>query len=108
MKEQLMRQIIAKQDELLNIYSDYVIGNEFEGFDWAKDFRNPANKCIAELAALKKQLKQAEAEVTEYELETLKLTPIPSGWICPRCQKVHSWLSMTCDCEPKTVTSTTY
>ena len=57
MKETLMRQVIAKQDELLNIYSDYVIGNEFEGFDWAKDFRNPANKCIAELAALKKQLK---------------------------------------------------
>ena len=30
------------------------------------------------------------------------------AWICPRCQKVHSWLSMTCDCEPKTITSTTY
>jgi hypothetical protein len=30
------------------------------------------------------------------------------AWICPRCGKVHSWLSMTCDCEPKTVTSTTY
>jgi len=30
------------------------------------------------------------------------------GWICPRCQKVHSWLSMTCDCEPKTITSITY
>lgn len=30
------------------------------------------------------------------------------GWICPRCQKVHSWLSITCDCEPKTITSITY
>lgn len=30
------------------------------------------------------------------------------AWICPRCGKVHSWLSMTCDCEPKTITSITY
>lgn len=25
-------------------------------------------------------------------------------WICPRCQKVHSDLSMTCDCPPPTYT----
>jgi hypothetical protein len=30
------------------------------------------------------------------------------GWICPRCQKVHSWLSMTCDCPPNTITRTSY
>lgn len=109
MKEKIMRQVIAKQDELLNIYSDYVIGvaNEFEGFDRGKDFCNPANKCITELASLKKQLKKAESVVTEYKLETLKLTPIPSGWICPRCQKVHSWMVQHCDCLPNVITAST-
>jgi hypothetical protein len=29
------------------------------------------------------------------------------GWICPRCGKVHSWLSMECDCPPKIITYTT-
>lgn len=29
------------------------------------------------------------------------------GWICPRCQKVHSWLSMTCDCPPNVITAST-
>ena len=85
MKEQLMRQIIAKQDELLNIYSDYVIGNECEGFDWAKDFRNPANKCIAELAALKKQLKQAESEPKE-------LVEIIEEEKCSRCKDISDEL----------------
>ena len=52
----------------------------------------------------REQLEQAEAET---EIAEIKSTPIPSGWICPRCQKVHSWLDMTCDCEPKTIISTT-
>lgn len=30
------------------------------------------------------------------------------GWICPRCQKVHSWFDMTCDCPPNTITRTSY
>ena len=28
----------------------------------------------------------------------------PVGWICPRCHKVHSPYSMTCDCLPQTGT----
>ena len=104
MKETLMRQIIAKHEELLNIYSDHVIAHELEGYDWNLSFRDPANKAIEELADLNEQLKQAEVES---EVAEIKSTPIPSGWICPRCQKVHNWLDMTCDCEPKTIISTT-
>lgn len=28
-----------------------------------------------------------------------------TGWLCPRCQKVHSPYSTTCDCVPQTITS---
>lgn len=31
--------------------------------------------------------------------------PNNTGWLCPRCQKVHSPYSTTCDCKPQTVTS---
>ena len=102
MKE-LMRQIIVKQDELLRIYSDHVIAHELEGYDWNLSFRDPANKAIEELADLNEQLKQAEAE----PVAEIKSVSIPVGWICPRCGKVHSWLSMECDCPPKTITSST-
>lgn len=30
------------------------------------------------------------------------------GWECPRCHKIHSYLDMTCDCPPRTITKTTY
>lgn len=28
-----------------------------------------------------------------------------TGWLCPRCQKVHSPYSTTCDCKPQAITS---
>ena len=28
------------------------------------------------------------------------------GWICPRCQKVHSPFDLTCDCPPPYIVST--
>ena len=28
------------------------------------------------------------------------------GWICPRCQKVHSPFSLICDCPPHYIVST--
>jgi len=37
----------------------------------------------------------------------IKTTPIPSGWICPRCQKVHSWMVQSCDCPPNVITAST-
>jgi hypothetical protein len=51
---------------------------------------------------------EALDQLEKAEIAEIKATPMPSGWICPRCQKVHSWLSMSCDCEPNTITSTTY
>ena len=104
MKETLMRQIIAKHEELLNIYSDHVIAHELEGYDWNLSFRDPANKAIEELADLNEQLKQAEVES---EVAEIKSTPIPSGWICPRCQKVHNWMVQSCDCYPSVITAST-
>ena len=41
------------------------------------------------------------------ELAAIKLTPIPSGWICPRCHKVHSWMVLSCDCYPSVITAST-
>ena len=29
-------------------------------------------------------------------------------WMCPRCYKIHSYLKTSCDCDPNTITSTTY
>ena len=97
MKEQLMRQIIAKQDDIIYLLS---LNDAF--------FNVRIAVLNEEVTVLKADLKQVESEVTEYELETLKTTPIPSGWICPRCQKVHNWMVQSCDCPPNTITVTTY
>lgn len=43
----------------------------------------------------------------DMELAEIKLTPIPSGWICPRCQKVHNWMVQSCDCSPNVITAST-
>ena len=32
--------------------------------------------------------------------------PYLYGWICPRCQKIHSPFSLTCDCPPPYIVST--
>ena len=91
---EIQAEIIAKQDELIREWSN----------PHSEDFTTQSRKILkaqSELADLKQRL--AESEIAE-----IKATPMPSAWICPRCQKIHSWLSMTCDCEPKTITSTTY
>lgn len=38
----------------------------------------------------------------------MSLQPALTGWICPRCQKVHSPFSTTCDCMPTTIYATTH
>lgn len=40
----------------------------------------------------------------DYKIE---YKPKNESWICPRCFKVHSYLSLTCDCPPSTITTTT-
>jgi len=46
--------------------------------------------------------------VPKYPSIPLKITPQPlTGWICPRCAKVHSPFSLTCDCPAQTVSSVT-
>jgi hypothetical protein len=34
--------------------------------------------------------------------------PSSQAWECPRCNKIHSYLSLFCDCPPNTFSSTTY
>jgi hypothetical protein len=33
--------------------------------------------------------------------------PLPKGWECPRCGKIHSPYSLSCDCYPKATTKST-
>ena len=44
--------------------------------------------------------------ICQYESGT-NHTEHKEGWICPRCGKVHSYLSLTCDCPLNTFISTT-
>ena len=95
--------IIAKQDEVINVCKqqrNILAGNE--------------NSNVIEFIGLNKLECKLNDEITDLkqQLETtvvaeIKSTAMPSGWICPRCQKVHIWMDMTCCCEPKTITSTT-
>jgi len=48
-----------------------------------------------------------EREIDKVEVAEIKGTPMPSGWICPRCQKVHSWMVQSCDCSPNVITAST-
>jgi len=48
-----------------------------------------------------------EREIDKVEVAEIKGTPMPSGWICPRCQKVHSWMVQSCDCYPSVITAST-
>ena len=42
----------------------------------------------------------AEMKETDEQKKT-EATPMLTGWICPRCGKVHSPFSMQCDCQPE-------
>ena len=68
-------------------------------FEEAEADKAYLNGCIAKAEPNLSKIQDVDKELAEIRGQ---------GWICPRCGKVHSWLSMTCDCEPKTITSTTY
>jgi hypothetical protein len=65
MKTEIMQKIIERQDELIKVYENYVIGNEIEGFNWESDFQKPANALINDLTSLKSQLAEAGEEKKE-------------------------------------------
>lgn len=89
---ELQAGIIAKQEFLHSIICDNVQIPSF--------LRQLVNKKEIELIELKQQLETAE-------VDEIKATPIPSGWICPRCQKVHNWMVQSCDCSPNVITAST-
>ena len=98
---------MKSKEEIVNTV-EYIFENtkrihgNSEALNWQKiAIYKSVSYILSELADLNAQLKQAEAE-------PVKNLASGQAWICPRCQKVHSWLSMTCDCEPKTITRTTY
>lgn len=98
--------IIAKQDEIIEHYKTFYDSIKHPlVVKITKRWEEYGNEIESELADLDKQLKQSEVES---EVAEIKSTPIPSGWICPRCQKVHNWMVQSCDCPPNTITVTTY
>jgi hypothetical protein len=95
---------MTKQEQIKAIIYKHTYHGGTHGVPLTIDVESIAIEIESELSDLKQQL-------AEYDKGTI-LNGIKeyngSGWICPRCQKVHSWLSMTCDCDPNTITSTTY
>jgi hypothetical protein len=103
MKEQLMRQIIKAITDSLGMLEDteghgYKL-HIYKGEWWI------SHNVVGSGEPVRQWLKR---ELDRVEVAKIKATPMPMGWICPRCQKVHSWLSMTCDCPPNTITRTSY
>lgn len=83
---ELMQAIIQKYEDLIRWLVKYSKPESIRYENYCK-----------ELSDLKKQLEECEN----------KNPDSGQAWTCPRCGKVHSWLSMGCDCPPKTITSST-
>lgn len=79
-KDEIKDKIIELQDELI----EHIRSDELKYI-----------RLFNSLATLKSQLSEAGEEKKE-------------GLTCPRCGKIHSYLSPTCDCPPKTYTANTY
>jgi DNA repair exonuclease SbcCD ATPase subunit len=68
-------------------------------FEEAEKDKAYLNECIEKATPNLSKIKDVDKELAEIKGQ---------GWICPRCGKVHSWLSMECDCKPAGTWSTTY
>lgn len=102
---EIQAEIIVKQDEIIEHYKTFYDSIKHPlVVKITKRWEEYGNEIESELADLNKQLKQSEVES---EVAEIKSTPIPSGWICPRCQKVHSWMVQSCDCYPSVITAST-
>lgn len=112
---EILRQIVQKQDELDDIrvnqlmtMSDFNSPTQYSLNKKTLDHKYTAlcNEIISirnKLASLRQQL----AECKEDEVPQ-QLSAYPGGWICPRCQKVHSFMVTECNCPPNTITRTSY
>lgn len=110
-KTEIQAAIIAKHDELERLRVQQLANiharNYYNAHDEEKrllseyfEINNRVKVVITELADIKQQLETAV-------VAEIKSTPIPSGWICPRCQKVHNWMIQSCDCYPSVITAST-
>ena len=94
-RTELMQAIIQKQDEYIQELSQ-----SFENRNYGKRpeiMYECYRKYVHIISDLKKQLEECKDE-----------NPASGqAWICPRCGKVHSWLSMECDCPPNVITAST-
>jgi DNA repair exonuclease SbcCD ATPase subunit len=68
-------------------------------FEEAEKDKAYLNECIEKATPNLSKIKDVDKELAEIKGQ---------GWICPRCGKVHSWLSMECDCKPAGTWSITY
>ena len=96
-----LRRQLEKFDQCKNILEKVKEANtpDKRTFEEAEADKAYLNECIAKAEPNLSKIKDVDKELAEIR---------GHGWICPRCGKVHSWLSMTCDCEPKTITATTH
>lgn len=111
---EILRQIVQKQDELIIIDDNIITVNSLLRYvdsfstqeiklENERDFLYEKYRDIKnDIASLLQQL-----EKSDHSEDKLDKVDKRGGWICPRCQKVHSWLSMTCDCPPNVITAST-
>jgi len=88
--------LYEKQKELIEIQKQYI--------DWIN--RHEPNTPVSMRG------KQMLLESIKIESELASLQGEQDNhsqtWMCPRCYKIHSYLKTSCDCDPNTITSTTY
>ena len=108
---ELMAEIIAKQDELEILRVKQLANIHARNYYNSHD---EEQRLLSEYFEINKRVKVVITELVDIkqQLETavvaeIKATPMPSGWICPRCQKVHSWMIQSCDCYPSVITAST-
>jgi len=59
-------------------------------------------------AEYRKQIEDIELSIATLKQGENKEPINSQTWMCPRCYKIHSYLSTTCDCPPFTITASTY
>jgi len=84
------KNLIEKQRELIFVYTT--------NFDYGSPY---TDQLESEIAAIEK-------EIEEEEKKDDKESNLAQAWECPRCHKIHSYLSLECDCPPRVITATTY
>jgi DNA repair exonuclease SbcCD ATPase subunit len=97
-----------KQAELINKLEnrkylvDKILEYFYESIEELQDNKEQAVDIDTEIYKLKSEIAELKKQEEKESNENIQ------AWICPRCYRVHSYLSLTCDCLPNTITKNTY